>query len=84
MLTKQLTLRIDVSLQSQGQVEAENNFMTGEKRNLMLQFRNKLPQEIVTGIYNKAKELTSIEVELVDGSGQVVNSGPEASAAGEK
>ncbi|KAM7471341.1 hypothetical protein LguiA_009524 [Lonicera macranthoides] len=51
-----------------------------EQRNLKLQFVNKIPGEIFTGKKIVGEEVPLIKIDLVDSRGQVVKTGPVASA----
>ncbi|KAM7475559.1 hypothetical protein LguiB_022802 [Lonicera macranthoides] len=55
-------------------------YMNAEQRNLKLQFVNKIPGEIFTGKKIVGEEVPLIKIDLVDSLGQVVKTGPVASA----
>ncbi|CAL5362089.1 unnamed protein product [Camellia sinensis] len=61
--------------------DSGNEIQLSKSRSLQLQFLNKLSPPVLTGKKIEGEEDTSIGVALVDGlTGQVVNTGPEASA----
>ncbi|KAK4437169.1 Calmodulin-binding protein 60 D [Sesamum alatum] len=53
---------------------------TSARRNLRLEFRHRISQPILTGEEIKGHGNTFIEVALIDAKGNVVDTGPEASA----